>query len=370
MARTALDEAWQGWLEAQQRALDLVKGAAPQTPLDVVEGYRYVTRLSALALTVYVECDDPLWPRFELQLDAHARKFACDSPDTIYWRAPVAATERYRVTGRAGSSPYTAIAIQSDLYTGRSGRKGTLAQYALDDFAIGADGSFELLLGGARVGRNWIALPEEASDVLVRQTVLDAADRETASMHIERLSASPGVRPALTDVQWIEGLRKASAFLPNCIAMFLAMAANWAKHVNGFRYQPSSRNKRDAEGGDPHVDYFQGYWRLEPGEALLIEFTPVPTYRFWSFVACNVWSESLDYSGGARVATNNHKATPGADGRVRLVLCAEDPHQPNWIATTGHREGLMLLRWLLASDPPPQPVTRVVRVVDLESGQA
>jgi len=70
------------------------------------------------------------------------------------------------------------------------------------------------------------------------------------------------------------------------------------------------------------------------------------------------------------VATNNHKAAPGADGRVRLVLCAEDPHQPNWIATTGHREGLMLLRWLLASDPPPQPVTRVVRVVDLESGQA
>ena len=189
-------------------------------------------------------------------------------------------------------------------------------------------------------------------------------------MRIERLADNPGVRPALTEAQWIEGLRKASAFLPNCIAMFLGMAANWAKHVNGFRYQPSSRNKRDAAGGDPHVDYFQGYWTLEPGEALLIEFTPVAAYRCWSFVACNVWSESLDYSGGAPVATNNHKATPNADGSVRLVLCAEDPHQPNWIATTGHREGLMLLRWLLASEPPTPPVTRVVRVADLESGQA
>lgn len=361
MSRVELDQAWSGWLQAQQKALDLINNANRLSPLDVVEGYRYVTRLSALALTIYVECDDPLWPRFELQLDPHARKFACDSPDTIYWRAPVTATDCYRLTGDVGSSPYTALAIQSDLYTGRTGRKGTLAQYSLE-------GKFDITLGGPQTGANWIPLPEDASDILIRQTVREQSERESARVHIERISGEPGVRPPLTEAQWIEGLRKASLFLPGCIAMFLAMANHWGANVNGFRYQPSQRNKRDAEGGDPHLDYFQGTWRLEPGEALLIDLTPPPEFRLWSFVACNGWSESLDYSGGSPVAINNSRAEVRADGSVRLILCDEDPQQPNWIGTTGHREGLMLLRWLFASEPPQHPVTQVVRVEELRSG--
>jgi hypothetical protein len=367
VSRNELDAAWNGWLQAQQQALDVVNGAGRSSPLEIAEGYRYVTRLSALALSIYVECDDPLWPRFEMQLDPHARKFACDSPDTIYWRAAVSASQQYRVTGRVGASPYTAIALQSDLYTGRPGRKGTLAQYSLDDFAIGEDGRFELALGGAQQTGNWIALPEDVSDILVRQTVLHPTERDRAVMHIERTSGEPGSRPPLTEQQWIDGLRKASLFLPNCIRMFLAMAGNWSQYVNAFKHQPSARNRRDEAGGDPHVDYFQGSWKLAPDEALLIEFTPPGEYRLWSFVACNWWSESLDYSGGASVATNSRKAAVGADGRVRLILSEQDPRQPNWIATTGHREGLMLLRWLLA-ESPAMPTTRVVRMADLRAG--
>lgn len=368
MSRSELEAAWNRWLEAQQQALDLVNGAGRNSPLEIVEGYRYVTRLSALALSVYTECDDPLWPRFELQLDPHARKFACDSPDTIYWRAPVSASHQYRVTGRVGNSPYTAIALQSDLFTGRSGRKGTLAQYSLDDFAIGDDGCFALALGGPKQVGNWIALPDDISDILVRQTVWDQSERDRAVMHIERISGEAGTRPPLTEQQWIGGLRKASLFLPSCISTFLAMAGDWSRYVNCFKHQPSARDRRHEAGGDPHVDYFQGGWKLAPDEALLIEFTPIREYRLWSFVACNWWSESLDYSGGASVATNSRKATIGTNGRVRLILSEEDPRQPNWIATTGHPEGLMLLRWLLAIEPP-MPTTRVVRMSDLRSGE-
>jgi len=370
VSRAALDDAWKEWLVAQQRALELIQGAALDAPLDIVEGYRYVSRLAALALTIYVECDDPLWPRFELQLDPYARKFACDSPDTIYWRAPVSSRERYRVTGFAGDAPYTAIALQSDLYTGRTGRKGTLAQYSLDELSVGADGIFELTLGVEAGGPNPIALPDDVSDILIRQTVLDPSDRARAWVRIERLGGAPGPRPALTDAEWIEGMRKASLFLPSCIAMFLTMGRNWGRHVNAFRYQPARRNKQDAEGGDPHVDYFQGCWKLASGEALSIEFTPVREFRLWSFVACNSWSESLDYSGGWPVATNDRKALRDAEGRIRLILSDEDPGHPNWISTTGHREGLMLLRWLLATEPPAMPVTRVVRVDDIRAGRA
>jgi hypothetical protein len=370
MTRSEMLDAWNGWLQAQQQALDLVNGAGRTSELEIAEGYRYVTRLSALALETYVEADDPLWPRFVLQLDPHTRKFACDSPDTVYWRAPVAGGEQYRVRGRVGASPYTAIALQSDMYTGRAGRRGTLAQYSLDDFTIGGDGGFELTLGGAPQPGNWIALPHDVTDILVRQTVLDSAARDSAAIEIERLTDEFGPRPPLTRRQWIDGLRKASLFLPNCISMFLAMAGTWSRHVNSFRHQPSARNRRDEAGGDPHVDYFQGSWRLEPREALLIEFTPVREFRLWSFVACNWWSESLDYAGGANVATNSRKATVDVDGRVRLIVSEHDPLQPNWIATTGHREGLMLLRWLLAEQPPEMPGTRVVALSELRAGHA
>jgi hypothetical protein len=368
MSPVTMEEAFAGWLAAQQKARDMVLGAARSSALDRVEGIRYVTRITAIALSIYVENDDPMWPRLDRNLDEHARKFACDSPDTIYLRSAVAPTECYRLWGNAGQSPYTAIAIEADLYSNRPGRKGTLAQYALDEFEVAADGRFEIMLGGPRRPRNWIELPPDATNILLRQTFETASNRASAHVDIERLSGPRLARPPLTEAEFVEGLRKASLFVTNCIGMFMAMAGVWAQHLNGFRFHGSSKDKKDDQGGDPHVDYFQGYWKLAPDEALVIEFVPVPRYRFWSFMLSNYWSESFNYRDLDNVATNHRKAVAGPDGVIRLVVAHRDPGAPNWISAAGHAEGLMLLRWVLAEERPTPPVTRVVPLQSLARG--
>ena len=107
-----------------------------------------------------------------------------------------------------------------------------------------------------------------------------------------------------------------------------------------------------------------GYWRLAPGEALVVDVKPAREFLYWGFQLCNYWLESLDYR-TRRIATNNGVARLEPDGGARLVAAHEDPGVPNWIDTAGHGEGAMCFRWLLAEDDPPIPEVRVVPFAEL-----
>jgi len=56
--------------------------------------------------------------------------------------------------------------------------------------------------------------------------------------------------------------------------------------------------------------------------------------------------------------------TTDADGIIRIVLSQQDPGVPNWIDTTGHREGFMSPRWAYSETPEPQdwPVVSAKKV--------
>ena len=67
--------------------------------------------------------------------------------------------------------------------------------------------------------------------------------------------------------------------------------------------------------------------------------------------------ESYDYR-YTTTSLNNRTAARSADGDWVLVIPPTDPGVPNWLDTGGRREGYMLVRWVLADDPPHP--TRVV----------
>jgi hypothetical protein len=146
----------------------------------------------------------------------------------------------------------------------------------------------------------------------------------------------------------------------------IGSAETFADLSDRWAAQPNVLHPRDdrmaAESfGDPDLYYAGGYWRLGPDEALVIDVTPPPC-RYWSFLLCNYWTESLEYR-YRPIWTNKHRATYRSDGSVRMVVAAADPRLPGvtWLDTEGHREGTMTLRWLLAeTNPVPQP--RVVPV--------
>jgi len=75
--------------------------------------------------------------------------------------------------------------------------------------------------------------------------------------------------------------------------------------------------------------------------------------------------ESMDYRYFS-VALNKFNARYEADGRLKLVIAAQDPGIGNFIDTAGHSEGGMILRWVHAKTHP-EPVCRVVKLASLRS---
>jgi hypothetical protein len=109
--------------------------------------------------------------------------------------------------------------------------------------------------------------------------------------------------------------------------------------------------------------YAGGVFELEPDEALVVESRiPVPP-RYIGFHLANLWGESLDYANHVS-SLNGWQAERDPDGALRFVVAHRDPGVPNWVDTTGQREGFMAARWAYTEKPPRElwPSIRAERV--------
>ena len=102
-----LAKAFDAWINAQRAALDTMVQATgvPGTDVDTAEGYRWVTRLSTLALEWLVEKSDPLHPQL-FRLQDEYRKLLVDNPDVNYLFCVLDDTRSYRLTGTRGQCAY------------------------------------------------------------------------------------------------------------------------------------------------------------------------------------------------------------------------------------------------------------------------
>ena len=109
--------------------------------------------------------------------------------------------------------------------------------------------------------------------------------------------------------------------------------ARWAKgfqeHTNQLpQFDPEVSN---AAGGDANIIYYHSHWRLDEGEALIIEVSP-PACDMWNFQLNNYWMESLDYR-YYNICINKGNAHYNSDGGVKIVVSSKNPKHPNWIET-------------------------------------
>ena len=75
--------------------------------------------------------------------------------------------------------------------------------------------------------------------------------------------------------------------------------------------------------------------------------------QYIGFHLANLWGESLDYA-NHQTSLNGFQAERDADGVLRYVIAHRDPGVPNWLDTTGHREGFLAPRWAYSEQPPPE----------------
>ena len=80
-----LREAMDKWLDAQRQAVELMASAPqPGHPVDWAEGYRWVTRIAALAQEYVIEYADSLRPTI-YRSQGPTRKLMVDNPDVNYY---------------------------------------------------------------------------------------------------------------------------------------------------------------------------------------------------------------------------------------------------------------------------------------------
>jgi hypothetical protein len=352
-------QAWKEFCSALERAGQMIlTGKSPNDPRNRAEGYRHLTRLIRAGLEAFVEHADPHAPVLARMVHETV-KLGADNPDNVYLNATISGAYEYRVFGNRGTVDFLAFATQKGGVGDSRGLPAT-GMCEASELEIGPNGEIELWLSQTPRPKNWLRMEPDTGLLIVRQTFLDREREVPAQLQIERIGGEGKAQP-LTPGALVWGLRKTAMLVTGAPMLF----GSWA---DGFRKRPNELPLFDPEisrmaGGDTTIDYYHGYWRLAPDEALVIDVEP-PECRTWNFQVDNWWMESLDYR-YYPISVNKHTAKRRPDGSVRIVVCDEHPPTGelpyNWLTTTGLREGTMLLRWVRALTRP-QPRTRIVPV--------
>jgi hypothetical protein len=351
--------AWRAYCATLAKAGEII--LSPDVPGDGLtraEGFRYLSRLSKLALEQYVEAADTDFPFF-YKLSHETAKIGADNPDNVYLNASIRGDCSYRISGTRGSMFYFSIVANAMRYhiDGSAHATGSLMN---DDIKWEPNGDFEIIASATpQPGKNWLRLEADASVIIIRQSALDRLHEKPGIFRIERIGGPAA--PAPLDPDGLEkGLAAAAQFVGGVASTF----ADWTRK---FRAYPNSFAAIDQAmfqkgGGAKDIYYAHSYWQIAEDDAWVIDVLP-PRCYYWNFQLNNWWMESLDYR-FSQITVNKHSARLEADGSVRIIVAARDPGIGNWIDSCGHAQGTALLRWAGASDHP-LPKCRVVKWKDL-----
>jgi hypothetical protein len=373
-----LNTAFDAWLQAQTTALDVVRQATgvPESDVDLAEGYRWVTRLATLALEWIVEKSDPLHPQLFTLQDEY-RKLLVDNPDVHYLFCVLDDVHVYRLVGYRGDCAYLGMTFGTAFGQGPvGGRTGTQTQTHIDEYEIGPDGEVDILIAPASAmpdprPRNSIVVQPGTAQLAIRETHFRKAPEHFSRLRVE-LVPQPGeviLPPLLSSAELAPKLEFGAMFLTFVGDTALQMWRDAAPNMNTFGGQSGAAHVAAQEDEvrthtNAEMTYHGGRFRLEPGEALVVTVhEPDKPFLYWGLTLTSPWMESFDYR-YTTTALNNETAARSPDGSWRMVIAPSDPGVENWLDTGGRLEGYMLVRWVLAEDPP-HPSAEVVPVASL-----
>ena len=315
--------------------------AEAETDLELIEGLRVLARVTALSAEVSLDVD-PEKPWF-FSMDTEARYVGGPNPDGEYHLAMIDGKRGYRIRGKRNSVAYLGFQVLAGV--GLTPRRQ--AVYVGDrQLQLDTDGGFELILSPAEQPGQWVQIPSDASAIIVRQYVGDRGAEELATFEIDPLEA-PGAVPVPTDA----GIGEALTGLAWTIMKLATLHKTIKPELLTMPNELVTAEAAVLGSADTTPDnlYMIGTFRLEPNQALVVDFVP-PQSRYWSCTLENIWHECLEPRRRRSSITNVHAEEK--DGRVRLVISGTDPGVPNWLDTGGRHRGFVVLRWLDGAAAP------------------
>lgn len=409
-ASATLRAAWDqlvAHLDSAREALESPElHAPPPTERGLAEGYRYLMGFlyGSFERSFF---GDPGFPYFRRAISPFD-KSTIDNADAMYLDARIDGTRSYRIRGRvrdhrhwrgeapAGSGPIApqyVILEAMGSYPGDSGQLGELfggerfVTSSLDtsSLQVDEDGRFEILLGPALPeghDGNFMLTTRGSADggdlqvsqhVILRVLFHDWEREEPLDVYIEQIG-NEGLAPTPVDPDSVAAAMVQTGTLVENQMKFwnefydVLLESHGDRNGDGQTFMPRNDFNTPnvasmATGGGQSTNvYAGGVFELDPDEALVIEVRTPVAPAFSGFHLANFWGESLDYANRI-TSLNIAQAHLDDDGHARYVVAHSDPGVPNWLDTTGLREGFQTIRWSYTeSAPEAMPVITVTKV--------
>jgi hypothetical protein len=339
------------WQFFQQMITDVTKIVTEDAESDreLLEGLRVIARVSSLCAQMSVEAD-PARPAF-FDMCSDTRMIGGPNPDGSYFLAMIRGDRRYRITGTRGTTAYLGFQILAG--TGLTPRR--MSNYVGDTNLDLTSGEFALVLSADEPadlgGAQWVRIPDDASSVVVREYIGDRDSEEPATMRIEALNPDPVT--ALSDSELAEQFTAMAWSLMKLTTLHRTIKPQLLENPNTLLTAEAA----DLGAADTTPDnlYMMGTYRLDPGQALVLDIDP-PDTRYWNVTLESIWHECLEPR-RRHSSVTNRGVQPDADGRVRIAISAQDFGFGHWLDTGGRHRGFVIVRWLDNPRPPDVKVS-------------
>lgn len=326
-----------------------------KTEQDRLEGYDYLSGRIRMAMQMAFDhdLDRPLFINPTHQFSRQG----LDNPDAIYFNAYLKEGVEYVIRGRRGTSADLSFQVMLGSYSADSAAGSMLA---FDDRELekDADGNFEF---------RYVAEPG-AKTMIVREVFNDWDTEERGTITIERVDTLGQPAKPLRKERIAQRYEVAAKSLVGSIQ-------TWIAFPHFFQYKEPANvptAPQSTPGGLSSQRSSIGHYDLAEDEALVITVPECTDCAYQAIQIGSDWYASTDYE-THQTSLTKAQAQVDPDGKMRFVISETPPGGTpiaNWLETTGHRTGAIMLRWqrlerdLGAEDGP---VAEVMPLADVPS---
>ncbi|HEX5086719.1 MAG TPA: hypothetical protein VFV89_02855 [Nocardioides sp.] len=332
--------------QAIEEAEELISNAPfIRTEQDRLEGYDYLAGRIRMAMQTAFDydLDHPLFVNPTHQFSRQG----LDNPDAIYLNAFLREGVEYVVRGRRGTTSDLSFQVMGGHYSADAAAASLMA---FDDRELDVkdDGTFEF---------SYVAEPG-AKTMIVREVFNDWDIEERGTLTIERPDTLGKPASPLSRDRLAKKYDVAARSLVGSIR-------TWFAFPHFFQYQEPVNTltaPQSTPGGLASQRSSIGHYELDDDEALVITVPRCDDCAYQGIQVGSDWYASTDYE-THQTSLTKAQALTDPDGLMRFVVSEQNPGIANWLETTGHRTGALMLRWQrLERDLGPEDGPRVEKV--------
>ncbi len=298
-----------------------------RTEADRLEGYDYLSGRIRMAMQMAFDydLDRPLFVNPTHQFSRQG----LDNPDAVYFNAFLREGVEYVVRGRRGTSADLSFQVMGGTYTADSAATSLMA---FDDreLDVRPDGTFEF---------RYTAEPG-AKTMIVREVFNDWDTEERGTLTIERPDTLGRPAKELTEATLRKKYDVAARSLVGSIQ-------TWFAFPHFFQYKEPVNTltpPQSTPGGLASQRSSIGHYELEEDQAIILTVPECVDCSYQGIQIGSDWYASTDYE-THQTSLTKAQAVTDPDGKIRVVISEQNPGIANWLETTGHRTGSMMLRW-------------------------